>query len=69
MKRPETRQSKLERLETLVDALIEERNGLRSDLQQIERPVVDRCGGLLSHVGKMLDDRIGRGLVADLGEH
>ena len=37
MSRSEPLQAKLEYLETLVDALLEERNSFRADLQQIDR--------------------------------
>ena len=38
MDNSESLQSKLERIETLVDALVEERNGLRADLRKISSP-------------------------------
>ena len=37
MENRETLQQKLERVETLVDTLIEERNGLKSELKRIEK--------------------------------
>lgn len=36
MTRPETLQGKLEKMEILVDALLEERRGLKEDLRRIE---------------------------------
>jgi chromosome segregation ATPase len=36
MNKPETLQGKIEKLETLVDALLEERRGLREDMRKIE---------------------------------